>query len=79
MKATINREGCISCGLCVHTCPQIFRLASDGLAEVHQSPVPHGAEATTIYAKDRCPTSVISIIEDGHVDDPLPQTPLCQK
>lgn len=76
MKATIDREGCISCGLCVSTCPQIFRLASDGLAEVHQSPVPHGAEATTIRAKERCPTSVISIIEDNHATDTPPHTTL---
>ena len=35
MKAEIDREGCISCGLCAATCPEVFRMADDGLAEVY--------------------------------------------
>ena len=35
MHITIERDGCISCGLCEGTCPSVFRIAEDGLAEVH--------------------------------------------
>ena len=34
MHITIERDGCISCGLCEGTCPSVFRIAEDGLAEV---------------------------------------------
>ena len=44
MKASINRDGCIACGLCESTCPQVFRMADDGLAEVYTDPVPASEE-----------------------------------
>ena len=40
MHVTIERGGCISCGLCEGTCPSVFRMAEDGLAEVHHQPEP---------------------------------------
>ncbi|HCM13445.1 MAG TPA: ferredoxin, partial [Lachnospiraceae bacterium] len=27
MKAKLDRSGCISCGLCAETCPDVFRIA----------------------------------------------------
>ena len=38
MKATIEREGCISCGLCAETCPAVFYIADDGRADIKQDP-----------------------------------------
>ncbi|HML49518.1 MAG TPA: ferredoxin, partial [Clostridia bacterium] len=32
MKAEIDRDGCIECGLCASICPEVFRMADDGLA-----------------------------------------------
>jgi len=61
MKATIEREGCISCGLCAETCPAVFRMADDGLAEAYQDSIPKDAEESAIEARDGCPVSVISI------------------
>ena len=61
MKATIDREGCISCGLCVETCPEVFRMADDGLAEVYTNPIPESAEDTAKEARDNCPVSVITV------------------
>ena len=34
MQATIDRSGCISCGLCAELCPEVFAIAVDGMAEV---------------------------------------------
>ena len=31
MHVTIERGGCISCGLCEGTCPSVFRIAEDGV------------------------------------------------
>ena len=61
MKAFIEREGCISCGLCASTCPDVFRMADDGLAEVYVDEVPEEHEDHVIEARDGCPVSVISV------------------
>lgn len=60
MKAVIDRSGCIGCGLCAGTCPDVFQMADDGLAEVYaevDAPVKDLAEE----ARDNCPVSVISL------------------
>lgn len=61
MKAVIDREGCISCGLCIDTCPEVFKMADDGLAEVIADPVPESAEGAAKDAQEGCPVSVINV------------------
>lgn len=61
MKASIDRDGCISCGLCAETCPEVFRMGEDGLAEVYVDEVPADAEGTATEAQDNCPVSVITV------------------
>lgn len=61
MKATLDKSGCISCGICEDLCPEVFRMADDGLAEVHQPDVPPDAEGRAVEAQDGCPTSVITV------------------
>lgn len=62
MKATINRSGCISCGLCAETCPDVFRMAEDGIAEAYAE-VTDDAQQSAEEARDNCPVSVISLEE----------------
>ncbi len=61
MKASIDRSGCIGCGLCASVCPEVFRMADDGLAEVCKDPVPAGAEESAVEAQEGCPVSVITL------------------
>lgn len=61
MKASIDRDNCISCGLCASTCPEVFRMADDGIAEAYVDVVPADAESTAMEAQDNCPVSVISV------------------
>lgn len=61
MKAFVERNGCIGCGLCTDTCPEVFRMDDEGLAEVYTSPIPTEAEAAAQEAEDGCPVSVIMI------------------
>lgn len=63
MKAFIEREGCISCGLCAETCPSVFRMADDGLAEVYVDEVPEEEQDAAQEACEGCPVSVINIEE----------------
>lgn len=60
MKVRIDRDGCISCGLCVQICPEVFRIADDGLAEVYHEPDEAMAELVR-EAADSCPVSVIHV------------------
>ncbi len=60
MKVTIDRDGCISCGLCMTMCPEVFRFADDGLSEVYHQPE-GGEEKSAKDAADGCPVSVIHV------------------
>ena len=60
MKVELAHEGCIGCGLCVSTCPAVFRLAADGRAEVIQVPVSEEEKAACRLAAESCPVSVIT-------------------
>lgn len=61
MKAVIDRDGCISCGLCAETCPEVFRMADDGLAEVYVDEIPEEEEDSAAEAAEDCPVNVISV------------------
>lgn len=63
MRVSIDRAGCIACGLCEQTCPEVFELAEDGLAAVREQP-DEAMEALAKTAADSCPVSVIHVEED---------------
>lgn len=51
-------DGCISCGLCVEICPEVFEMGED-IAVVKISPVPEQFVKDTIDAAEQCPVEVI--------------------
>ena len=59
MKAKVN-EGCISCGACVATCPEVFRFNDEGVAEAYADVVEENRQAAE-EARDSCPVSVIDL------------------
>ena len=61
MNASINRDGCIGCGLCAGTCPEVFQMADDGLAEVYLDPFPDNLIDSALQAMNECPVSVITV------------------
>ncbi len=61
MEVKIDREGCISCGLCIETCPAVFQFADDGLAEVIAVPAPADEQAVR-EAAGGCPVNVIETV-----------------
>ena len=58
MHVWVDREGCISCGQCEETCPQVFAIMEDGLADVKQQP-DEDLEDLALAAADGCPVAVI--------------------
>ncbi|GAA0127168.1 ferredoxin [Clostridium sp. CTA-19] len=61
MKAVVNQDECIGCGLCPATCPEVFEMGDDGKAHATVDEVPNGAEDSAKEAAEGCPTSAISI------------------
>ena len=61
MKAIVN-EGCISCGACVATCPEVFEFNEDEIAEAYGE-VTEENLASVQEARDSCPVSVIDVEE----------------
>ena len=62
MKAFV-KDGCISCSLCVTTCPDVFRLNDENVAEAYADITPDNEDAAR-SAADYCPVEVIEISEN---------------
>ncbi len=60
MKAKVDKDICIGCGLCVSTCPEVFKMQEDK-AIVYTNPVPKNVEATCKKATEECPVTAIII------------------
>ena len=63
MKALVDEDVCISCELCVSTCPDVFQMNDDGFAEAVVDPVPSEQEDCAREAADICPVTAIEIEE----------------
>lgn len=61
MKATVNRDECIGCGICESYCPDVYTLDEEGKSEVILDPIPAELEACAQEGADACPVSVITI------------------
>lgn len=62
MKASVDKDGCIGCELCVSICPAVFRMTDEGVAEAYAE-VTNETSDSAAEARDSCPVSVINIEE----------------
>lgn len=60
MKVSVDKEGCISCGICVNTCPEVFQFDEDDKSEVISEPTSSNEDEVQTAA-DSCPVSVIHV------------------
>ncbi len=58
MKAIVDKDLCIGCGLCPGICPEVFKMEDDK-AIVYTNPVPENAIETCNEAKEQCPSEAI--------------------
>ena len=62
MKATVNKDTCIGCGLCESACPDVFEM-KDNIAVVKANPVPENSKVCAKQMVTDCPVSAIEVTE----------------
>lgn len=61
MKANVDQDTCIGCGLCPSICEDIFELDDEGKAYAKQEEVPDNLEDTAKEAEESCPVNAITV------------------
>ena len=60
MKASVDRDTCIGCGVCTGICPSVFEMDGDK-ASTKVDIVPEGDEDAAREAAESCPVEAIRI------------------
>lgn len=61
MKAYVDHELCIGCGVCEAECPEAFTINDQGLAEASQNEIDGEILEKAQEALNQCPVEAISI------------------
>lgn len=64
MKAIVNKETCIGCGLCTSVCSECFEMGDDGKAEFVVPEASKEAEDEVKEAAEGCPVAAISVEDE---------------
>lgn len=59
VRLLVDQDLCISCGVCVAMCPDVFDWNDDEKADVIVDPVPEEHEEDAREAQESCPTEAI--------------------
>lgn len=61
MKANVDKETCIGCGLCPSICSDVFDMDDDGKAVAKNPDVPSSSEDEAKDAEASCPVNAITV------------------
>ncbi|GAA0748274.1 ferredoxin [Clostridium oceanicum] len=61
MKAVVDNDTCVGCGLCPNICSEVFEMGNDGKAHVIGNEVPEDVKDTAKEAESSCPVAAIII------------------
>ncbi len=66
LRARVDADKCIACGLCIEVCPAVFEAEDDGRAVVRIAAVPTEEDDACRDAAAQCPVEAIILEEsDG--------------
>ena len=61
MKAFVDKDACIGCGLCTSICDEVFSMGDDGKAEAINKEIEGVNAEATEEACNSCPVGAISV------------------
>jgi len=61
MKAVVDRDTCMGCGLCESTCPALFEMDDEEKAKVIVEEIAKQDEACAKQAAEECPVTAITV------------------
>jgi ferredoxin len=61
MKAFVDKDACIGCGMCTGICPEVFDFGADGKAEAIVDSVADLHIESARDAESQCPVSAIKV------------------
>lgn len=61
MKACVDKENCIGCGLCAALSPKVFFMDDDGKAKAVEGNLEESQIEAAKDAADQCPVSAIEV------------------
>ncbi|WP_350343451.1 ferredoxin [Proteinivorax tanatarense] len=62
MKAIVDQEACIGCGLCPNICPEVYEMTDDDEKAIAiDEEIPEDKVDSAKEAADACPTDAIKV------------------
>ncbi len=61
MKAIVDKDACIGCGMCPSICPEVFSMDTDDKAVAIDDVIPEEHEGNAQEASVSCPVMAISV------------------
>ena len=61
MKARVDQDTCVGCGVCPAICPEVFDMKDDGKSHVIADPVPADCKDSAKEAAESCPVDAIEV------------------
>lgn len=61
MKAIVDRDVCIGCGLCADLCPSVYEMDAEGISVAITTDIPAESANDAEQAMEQCPVGAITI------------------